>query len=393
MATSVREADRPRTILIGSLLMAVSGLVYNMLPVILGAAADSLSLTHRQTGYLASAYLAGFSGVPFTAPLWVRRTAWRRTLLAALTVIAASFAFCALVATFSAALLGMMAAGAGAGALLSVAVTGFGDATQSERAFTAGQTASLSLSAIGVWTLPVWLIPKYGFPGVLWAMAGPAIVVACLVRWFPGSSVKKNDLSSRGHGPMSVLTVSLGMTGIGLFYLGLAALWSFLERIGKEGGIDAHSIGVAFSLEKVAVLLVCAGAYWQGKRFGLYRPLITACIGVLLATGLLAGTGGPLGYIAAVMIFGAFWTYSYPYQMAAITSADRDGRYSGAIPAFIGAGSTLGPSIAGQAVIGSNYGTVYILVAACCLLGTGLLLLTARRAEILGGSVSEVGSG
>jgi MFS transporter, DHA1 family, inner membrane transport protein len=378
---SIATPQMREALVIGTVLLAVSWLVYAMLPVVLGAAADSLSLTHLQTGYLGSVYMVGFAGTPLATPFWARRVKWRPVLIVALVLVAGSFTVCALAETFFNTLWGMLAAGIGAGVLFSLGVIVLGDTVQPERAFVVGQTGALLLAAIGIWLLPVWIIPQYGFAGVLWVMVAVVLAVLLLAPWFPQASVKDTVAIHTGTRPKSALPIFLGMTGIGLYYLGLAGLWSFLERIGRESDLDAHAIGEAFSFEKVGALVVCAAMYWQGKHFGRSIPLLLGCGGMVLATFMLSRMDGPYVYIVAVVLFGAFWTYSFPFQVSVVTAADRDGRYSGVIPAFIGIGSTLGPTVAGSAVKGAhngNYLTVYVLMALSCVMGTALLLATAR---------------
>lgn len=370
-------ADRPRTIATMAVLFAVAALVYSLLPVFLGSAADSLQLTHQQIGYAGSAYLLGFAGAPILMPLWTQKVDWRRILVLALAVSAGSFA--AASSTSYRAVIGFLAlGGVGTGVVYSISTVGLGKATRTEHAFMVGQTVSMFLAAVLVWTLPTFVIPRYGFTGVLSVFAVVMIAAIGLTPWLPRLSTTDRPTTTNNGWCGAAVPAAIAMTGFGFFYVGLIGLWSFLERIGHEKSLDAQLVGQAFSLEKVLVLLACVLIFVQGGRLGHRLPLIIGCMGLVASILLLSLASSAAAYLVAVGAFGVFWTYSYPFQMSAIFDTDRQGRYAGAVPAFMGGGSTLGPTLAGYAVTGNDYTPVYISMGLFCIIGTGLLLVAGR---------------
>jgi DHA1 family inner membrane transport protein len=380
---SVSPAPDRASIAAYALMLGVGGLVYNILPIFLGAAADSLALSHSQTGFLGSAHLLGFGGMPLTTPLWIHRLSRRRVACVASLFSVIAFLSCALCSTFGVLLVASVVSGMAGGVLFSLSVLGLGEAQNqnSERAFAVGQTVAILLAAICVWTMPTLVIPRWGFGGVALELAAVALAVTCFAPWFLLTRPKAAGLSGlppQTRGSTQLIPVFIAMVGFGFYYLGLAGLWSFLERIGKDAGLSPLVVANAFSIEKIMVLLVCVLTFWQANHLGRRLPLIISCGGMILATLMLAAFRGPLLYVVAVSTFGVFWTYGFPFQASIITTADRHGRYASVAPAFMGGGSTIGPVVAGLAVSDGSYANVYILMSVFCVIGTAMLLMATQ---------------
>jgi len=378
---SISAASDRASIAAYALMLGVGTLVYNVLPVFLGAAADSLALSHGQTGFLGSAHLLGFGGMPVTTPLWIHRLCRRRVACVASLFSVIAFLSCALCPTFGVLLVASVVSGMAGGVLFSLSMLGLGEAQNNERAFAVGQTVAVLLAAICVWTMPTLVILRWGFGGVALELAAVEFAVACFAPWFlltRPRAVDSSGLPDRTRRSTQLIPVFTAMVGFGFYCLGLAGLWSFLERIGKDAGLSPLVVANAFSIDKIMVLLVCVLTLWQANHLGRRLPLIISCGGMILATLMLAAFRGPLPYIVAVSTFGVFWAYGFPFQASIITTADRHGRYASLVPAFIGAGSTMGPVVAGMAVSDGSYANVYILVSVSCVIGTALLLLPAQ---------------
>lgn len=76
-----RAIDRPAAL--GALLLVatVTEAMFLLLPSFVGALGDDLQLSTTRTGLLASADLTGIALMTATAPWWLRRVSWRRTVL------------------------------------------------------------------------------------------------------------------------------------------------------------------------------------------------------------------------------------------------------------------------------------------------------------------------
>lgn len=380
------EGPHPRSnhrtvIFVGAILMGMGGLIFNVLPILLGSMADSLELSHQQFGYVGSSFLLGFAGVPATAPLWLPYVDWRRLALASLIILAASLAICAVWQSVGVLLLALFAAGTTSGLIFSLSVNILGDTANSERSFIVGTLISLLMAALWIWTMPVLVIPKWGMTGALLGSAGFAACFVLLTPWFPKRRADEPAKTGPKDATGSTIPVFLALTGLGVFDIGLIGLWSFLERMGREQGLSEILIAQAFSLEKLCVLLTCVVAFLLSGRMSKSFAVIMSFGGVGAAALLLGLSHGSVSYIAAVCIFGTFWTFGYPFQVATITDADPSGRYAGMLPAFMGVGSAIGPALAGQFAGKGDYTVVFMLMTGACFIGALLILTTLRMTK------------
>jgi predicted MFS family arabinose efflux permease len=79
-----RQIDRTASLVALLLVATVTEAMFLLLPSFVGALGDVLHLSATRTGLLASADLTGIALTTATAPWWLRRVSWRRTVLASL---------------------------------------------------------------------------------------------------------------------------------------------------------------------------------------------------------------------------------------------------------------------------------------------------------------------
>jgi hypothetical protein len=77
-----RQIDRTGSLVALLLVATVTEAMFLLLPSFVGALGDVLHLSATRTGLLASADLTGMALITATAPWWLRRVSWRRTVLA-----------------------------------------------------------------------------------------------------------------------------------------------------------------------------------------------------------------------------------------------------------------------------------------------------------------------
>ncbi len=366
-----------RRVAAGAIFMGAGGLLFNVLPLLLGAAADSLQFENQMLGYLGSSFLVGFAGIPATLPLWLHRVNRSRLAVVAAVLLIASLATGALLSSFRELLLALFLAGTGGGILFSLAVEGLGQASDNQRAFMVGNAAMLGIAALWVWTVPVFILPSNGFMGGMLVSAAIAVPALALIAWLPKASEDVRGKGMARHTGSGSVMVWAGLAGIALFHVGIIGLWAYLERIGKAKGLSTEVVATAFAAEKVGVLIACAVSLvisrWLSKRIG----LVISLTGVIAAVVLLATMEGMISYSVAVFVFGVFWCFAFPFQFAVISDADLSGRFAPMIPAFVGAGSSIGPALSGKLAAQGNYSSVYMMVVVTCAVGAGLLLLAA----------------
>ena len=71
---------------------AMSYMPLNIMPLMLGSAADTFALTNTEIGNIGSAFLLGFTVLSLTAFFWMERLNWRVVLIVTSVAVALGFA-------------------------------------------------------------------------------------------------------------------------------------------------------------------------------------------------------------------------------------------------------------------------------------------------------------
>ena len=157
--------DNLFAITIAALFSAIGVLIFNAMPVFLGAVADSLGFDNRQLGMMASVYIFGSAITALTAFLWIRRFNWKRTALVASILAAAGCFAASIMETYLPLLVALMLIGTGAGSLFVISMTRIAEFQNTKRSFGMASFAQLALGALATLTLPVFVTPRWGFSG------------------------------------------------------------------------------------------------------------------------------------------------------------------------------------------------------------------------------------
>lgn len=345
---STLTVDRPITIAAAALLSAVAILVFNAMPLILGAAANSLALPNQKLGYLGSAYLAGHALMTIALIFWIRTVAWRLAIVAAAALQGLAFALASQAASFSPLAAILFVAGLGGGALFGIAVTCQADSSEPDRNLGIGTFAQVVLPAVAVLVLPTLVIARWGFAGVLWVLVAFAAIAGLLAPGMPRAS-ERSDAHAGGSdalGPKNdeVAWIILGAASI--FIIGNAALWAYVERVGDAAGLAPEFIGKALSAALVAGGLGSLVPVFLGQRFGRWRVVTGAIALQVAAVLMLSNSVGAVRFVAVGALFMFGWTVSVIYQLAG--AADLSARAAATVPAVIGIASAAGPALAGS---------------------------------------------
>ena len=149
------------------LLGALGAVVFNLLPLFIGAASDSLNLDHAQAGLLGSAYLAGYGVMIASGIFWVDRLPWRAVLTVALISGAGLFFAITRVEGFAAVTALVIGCGMSLGTVYGLGYPAIARLPNPERLIGAKIAAEGLLGAILLFSLPGSVIPEWGFSGLM----------------------------------------------------------------------------------------------------------------------------------------------------------------------------------------------------------------------------------
>jgi len=354
---------------------------YNIMPLVLGGAAQSRGLLEDQLGFAAAAFMGGLAVINFMGFAWLRRFDWRLLVLCGNAI--AAIAFTAPLVSFSAGtwIFCNFLAGAATGVSYGVSIACLGDTREPERNFALAYAAQTFLSAGLIFMLPRirigsdLLVVGQGITATL------MVVGISLILILPKQGMKSGAIEPHAHSrkralPQAVLIMALLVLMLNVMAEG--AIWAFLERIAVSDGFTTSFAATVMALSFFASGIGSIAAAMMGRRFGSTGPFVIAVILSISSVWVLWVGGTEAIFFAGVMLFALAWNLGSPYRMALATRADTSGRYSTFVPAMQTLGAALGPAIAGLLIVGGSFTPVYVMSTLAWLV-TLILFIAANK--------------
>ena len=351
--------------------------MFNTMPVLLGAAAKSLSLSPASLGTLSMTAGIGYLVGTLTGPFWVDRV--NRRLASFCIVLGTVISLLTISKLPSEFLLGGFAVFGLFCALASaLGMRVLADMPNPERVF--GTRLAVELISIGVflYILSVVFVAKGGFSGGLLGMAmftallglGAFLVpkrsnalAAVKTKWLPSL-----EQAGPSYAILAIFTVYL-MANVGMFF--------FIGVLAGDFNPSPKQTGLMFTILKwLGGAAGIAGAV-IGARAGLRTSHLTALI--ILYVGL-AGLAFAKSF-TVFMVSSWVWEFGFTlgclYQTAAITRFDITNKLVVLVPTAFAVSMILGGKIGGELLSSSGPNGLYILVAICAVLPL-LYMVTIR---------------
>ena len=386
MQTAETAVNSNKALSAAIILLVVAGTLWLIMPVYIGAAAESLQLDESQLGALGFADFAGMAMASILALLWIRRIDWRYAAAAGLSVMLCGNLLSIFIDDFRALLTLRFVTDLGAGSVASVGLAALADSEKSDRNFGLAIAAQTLLGSLGLFGLP-YLITIWGLDTVFVLLAVMAIMVLPMVKWLPRFG-KPGD--TRVSGKRGVLLFPMmGLVAMTLFFANVGAVWTYIERMGAHADLSATYIGKTLALANAIALFGALAAVWLGDRFGHFRPLLTVVLFQLLALALLNIEINAISYFVSLCIYAIFWNFTIPYQMTVTAQSDPTGRLIVLATAFHGAGAAVGPGLVALFISPGSFIAVYAVAAACSLLCFTLFLPLLKFSGSLASPVHE----
>jgi predicted MFS family arabinose efflux permease len=363
-----------------SMVSAIGGLVFNTMPLLLGAAGEGFGLTPAKLGTLSLAAGVGYLAGTFTGPLWVERVNWR---LAAIAIIAAViFSFLAASRLSGAGLLaGFAIFGFFCALAIALSMRVLADMPDPERAY--GTRLSVELISIGVFLilLPTVFIAKAGFAGAMFGLACFAGLLGLGVLFFPARTSSEAAAQLKGFpswtqaGPswtiLGVFTLYL-LANVGLFFF----LYVIAQKFEPSAGQNALMFGV---LKWLGGAAGAVGAI-IGQRAGVRSPHLAAFLILIIGVVGLFTAQSFTAYMISSWIWEFGFTLGCLYQTAAIVRFDPSNKLVVLVPMAFGVSMIFGGKIAGQLLEGGDATGLYMLVAICSFLPALYMYIAAPNA-------------
>jgi len=370
--------NRTSAIAAAAVISGIAPIFFNVLPLIVGVFVQSRGYDSQQVGLLASTYLAGHTLATVTLIFFVRRFDWRFGVAGFAVLQATGFAFAAFAEVYGILASFLFFAGLGGGGLFGLSMTCLGDTELPDRSFGLGTFLQTLIPAIIAFVLPFAIIPFWQAKGALLTIAVIALTCIVLLRWFPkhGKRTETKPGETRPIGARAWLS----LFGAFVFVVGLAATWTFFERIGDAAGVGPETVGLVISGSLVAGGIGSLVPVVLGDRWGRTWPVFLAGSTLIICILLLWTEPNTARFVIAGLLFFFCWTVSIIYQLGRLVARDESGHIAAVVPALIGVGSTVGPLCGGYLVRDGSFAGLYAFATISTI--TSMIIVISNRRHV-----------
>ena len=370
--------DRMPHIIAGIGVMTSGALIFNLLPVLLGAFADSLQLLPSQLGLLGGIYMFGFAFASLPAVYLIENTNWRWITAVASIVVTVCLVIASRVETFVVLLSFFAVIGLAKGTIFGLANRVLGSTSDPDRMVGIGYFVELVVPAVLIILFAAVIGPAFGHIGVLISIG--LVILALGIVSTPLMPGDARAAAIEHELPKEKLTsdIVFGLLAAIVLFIGTAGTWAFVERIGIGKGIDATTVGAILSFGLFLTALGSLLPMLTEQRIRRSTMMFVIAVAITIATYLLDTQSGLMWYFIAASLFNTAWGASTVYVTASVADADTSGRFIVLMGGSIGLGAALGPSFAGFLVDGDSYTKVFIMTSVALFASAALLLLSGR---------------
>lgn len=365
--------------IIASIIGGVSNTPFNVMPMILGSAADNFDLLYNQMGLLGGITLLGWVAGTFICFLILKRVNWRLVGIVGILVAAVGVQISLLSDSVSALYIAWFILGIGCSLPTCVVFEVVAQTQNPERSFGMLVFSIVVISALVLYVFPAYILPHWRYIGLVWGFSGMLLLSSVLVWKLPSKQLPRHEAGIASDQDSSNGATWIACAALLIFFTGQSGLWAFLERVGTEIDLPSQDIGLVLSILKMVGGLACVVAMIVAIRFGNRWPFIVGFIGIVYGIYLLDTANSLIRFAAGGWVWEFFFTLVFCYTSAAISRLDKTGQVVVLVPGVIGLAGAAGPIIAGYLKTGDSFMPIYIFTATCMFICMCVFLILLNR--------------
>jgi len=361
-------------------LVVIGTLAVVVLPGLVGGFVDHLGFSEQAAGIVAAAQLFGTAFGLLIPTFCMTRLNLRLTILFALVLVLACDLLSAAAARDAGVLsLVRFAAGAGAGVVLGVAIGIISAMRNPDAMFGWGLVAQFTVGGAGLYLLP-GLLGSVGMQGVFLCFAGICAVGFAGAPWIPRGTAARGAAEEAAGSLSTLLTggVILVLLAFSLFYVSNGAQWTYLDRIGAEGGLPAEKVGVALSISMLFGILGAVAAAMVAGRVSRDSCLLFGTTLAVVSPIMLTLDFEMVGYTIAACLVNFALSFVVPFYLGILADFDPTGRVGSIAYVLNFLSMSIGPA-AGAMMIGSGYDPLLFVTAGVYAMSFVLVLFATRQ--------------
>lgn len=350
-----------------------------VLPVMVGVFADRFGYGVAGAGTIAALNMGGILVGSLLCPLITARFGWAVVIRAALAVMIAGNLLTMLDGHYGYVAATRFLSGLGEGVVGGICYAAMGRSARPERSISIYFAGQSVVGMVGMGSFG-WIAASLGWPWIfliLSAITLPGFWLAPLI----GRAQPAPAGPRRGRLSANPLVIG-ALACILLYFIGMASLWPFLERIGIGKGLSPGTVAFALSASAFGGLAGSLVASVVAGRLPRTIGLLSGLALLVAGVGGLAFLPGTTPFVLAVSLFAFAWPFQYAFQFGLLASVDRDGRLIALTPAVTGGGLAVGPAIGGLLLQNLSLGAVSAFCLLCVIVAVaGTIGLRPRSAD------------
>lgn len=377
----LHDIDSPSSVLTNVMICALPFVIIIMVPVLVSGIVETLNVSAQKAGFVASADMAGYTLGTLSSFVLLSRVNWRTFIAVALIIMVAANGLSALASDYMVLIISRFASGVGAGIVTAITFAAMGQMRDSDSAYAWWLVAQSVIAGLCFYAFPV-ILEGWGISGVFGLFS-----VLCMAALFfigfipPHAGTPEHQVQVLKTSALLKLA-GFGMLALFLYECGLMGAYTYVELLGRAGGLSIEETSLSLSLSMLGGI---AGGVFAAKlstRFGRLPPILGGTTVLIISLLMLRqeSTSFELYAVAVFLMFGV-WNIVMPFLLGSLAAADETGRALALGNGSIGIALVLGPFF-GALIIG-NGNQALPVDAYFPVLSFGIILLIATCVAIL----------
>jgi len=278
------------------------------------------------------------------------------------------------------------------GSLYALVLDVLAQSSQPDRAFGVKLGLETLPGAILLFALPVLVQTRWGFDGVVLAMAATAAVLGLATVGLPQRRPRFVSGTVTGNAPSAQRWLAATALFSSLsFFTGIMASWAFLELLAEARSLPSELVGIVLSVGFILSGVGGFAAAVVNRRYGRLAPMVVITLLNWLGLLLLAMPGSAsYAFGACALLFTVNSALAYTFGLTA--EVDKRGGFVVLSASALSIGAIVGPAMGGRLVEAGGYTTLLSLSAVCSLLSLVCYVLVARRVAVSGAAPNSSAS-
>jgi len=355
--------------LIAAITFSVMGVFAMMTgPIYIGSLMDHLQFDFAQASLILSVEYLGIALASICAAFWLNRLSWQVAAAIAVSVVIAGNIVSGMQTSPDVlAVIRFLVGFLGEGTAFVIGIAVISSTSDQQRNFGFVIASQVSFGVLAMLVLPK-IIAQMGFGGIMYPLAGLALLFALAIKWMPSGGVAPDPAAAEaGAEKASAVPALIVLLAMFVWCTGLGSIWNFVERIAVEGGLTSENAAYAISVSTACAIAGGVIAASLGNRFGSLFPVAVALFVQMVMIYLLQGEMSWWQFAATAAVFQIFWNITGPFLMGAVAMNDPSGRISVMIPAAQIGGLFLGVAVTGQLIAEQGLGAANQVAIVCCI--------------------------